>query len=158
MDGRSPLLFFDGPAMESHYFPSRASEEVFCRDAIDAAGCALGHGFDPDKISLPLSALEVVPQQEGDQRIGSIVLATRNLIHMVHLPRKSRQINTLLNSRVPSLFGDDAVVVKPIGIVLGIYAASRLGDESGQRVSMLSTQVKRCSDVLIVFALTFPLL
>jgi hypothetical protein len=144
------LLFFDGPAMQSYYFPSRASEQVFCLDAIQATSCALGHGFDPDRTNLSISVFQIVPSQEDDSRRRSIVLATRdiphhsyigleNLIHLVHLPKKSRQLSLQFNSRYSS--GRDGVAV---------IAASRLGDVSTCLVSCMDKS-RRGSTVFAMF-------
>ena len=57
-DGQSPLRYFDGGTMSSYAFPTKASEIVFCRHHSDLLNCKRGHGFSPDKQSLPLSAME----------------------------------------------------------------------------------------------------
>jgi hypothetical protein len=72
--GESPLLYFDGATMNSYAFPSKASEVVFCRRYGDLQNCNVGHGFDPEKDSLPISAVEV---RTLDDRRG--VFAARDI-------------------------------------------------------------------------------
>lgn len=57
--GESPLLYFDGATMTSYAFPSKASEVVFCRRHGELQNCKMGHGFDQEKESLPISVMEV---------------------------------------------------------------------------------------------------
>lgn len=59
VEGKVPLFFYDGPAMVSYHYPSKASEVVFCRSTKGEALCANGHGFDPEKTNLSSSALEL---------------------------------------------------------------------------------------------------
>lgn len=57
--GESPFLFFDGASMMQYQFSSRVAEEVWCRDKPDI--CSAGHGYAPEKASVPVSSLEVRP-------------------------------------------------------------------------------------------------
>lgn len=57
--GASPFLYFDGATMASYKYPSKGSEVSFCRSHPTSKECIHGHGFDPEKPDLPLSALLV---------------------------------------------------------------------------------------------------
>lgn len=57
-DGSSPFRFFDGATMMSYQFPSRVSQEVFCRTEPTPAFCDGGHGFDPERPNVPVSSFE----------------------------------------------------------------------------------------------------
>lgn len=57
--GESPLRYFDGAAMQSLAYPSRATEEVFCRDGEQPFCDRGGHGYDPDRNNAPISTFEV---------------------------------------------------------------------------------------------------
>jgi len=59
--GDSPFRYFDGATMMVYQYPSRISEEVFCRSQPTPALCENGHGFDPERQNAPISALEVKP-------------------------------------------------------------------------------------------------
>ena len=72
--GESSLLFFDGATMQSYAYPSKASEVVFCRRHGDLQNCKVGHGFDQENESLPVSVIEV---RTLDDRRG--VFATRDI-------------------------------------------------------------------------------
>ena len=66
-------LFFDGPTLVKYQFPSRIMEEVWCRSERDigigikdenvyakvGVSSCTGHGFNPDIINVPVSALVV---------------------------------------------------------------------------------------------------
>jgi len=72
--GESPLFYFDGATMHSYAYPSKASEVVFCRRHGDLQNCKVGHGFDQENESLPVSVIEV---RTLDNRRG--VFATRDI-------------------------------------------------------------------------------
>jgi hypothetical protein len=68
VDGKSPFLYFDGATMMSYKYPSKQSEVVFCRREPTPEGCTgVGHGFDLDRINIPISALEVKQSSLGEQ-------------------------------------------------------------------------------------------
>jgi hypothetical protein len=85
--------------MASYAFPTKASEVVFCRQHTDLLNCKRGHGFNPEKQSLPLTTLE---QRTGDGKssvfasldIGSSsYVGLEKAVHGVYL--KSTALNLL---------------------------------------------------------------
>jgi hypothetical protein len=58
-DGRHPLRYMDGATMIGFQYPSRVTEDVFCRGLPLPEFCEDGHGFDPERRNAPISALEV---------------------------------------------------------------------------------------------------
>ena len=64
--GDSPFFFFDGATMQTYHFPSKGSEATFCRHAPNVTDCKAGHGFDPTRMNLPLSALFVNQSSLGE--------------------------------------------------------------------------------------------
>lgn len=63
--GQSPLRFFDGATMKALSYPTRVHEELFCRKDSVPTFCDYGHGFDPARDNVPLSALEVKSDSGG---------------------------------------------------------------------------------------------
>ena len=63
VSGESPFRYFDGATMMVYQYPSRISEEVFCRTQPTPALCEEGHGFDPERQNAPISAFEVKPSK-----------------------------------------------------------------------------------------------
>jgi hypothetical protein len=55
----TPFRYFDGAMMMTYQFPSRVSEEVFCRSTPQPDLCATKHGLDPEIENVPISSLEV---------------------------------------------------------------------------------------------------
>ena len=97
-DGQSPLRYFDASTMLSYAFPTKASEIVFCRHRSDLLNCKRGHGFSPDKQSLPLSAME---SRTVDGKIGvfasldvpsSSYVALEKAVHGVYLSRGASKL------------------------------------------------------------------
>ncbi|KAL3918172.1 MAG: hypothetical protein SGILL_004365, partial [Bacillariaceae sp.] len=76
--GKSPFLFFDGPAMETYRYPSKGSEATFCRHAPNTTDCIHGQGFDPERLNLPLSTL-FVNQSSLGKNAGRGVFATSDI-------------------------------------------------------------------------------
>lgn len=81
-DGASPFRYFDGTTMQSYHFPSKGNEIVFCHDRPDAKACVDGHGFDPERLNVPLTSLEVKPSSLGEK-------AGRGVFAKVDIPRNS---------------------------------------------------------------------
>ena len=54
-----PFRFFDGATMMGYQFASRVRQEVFCRAEPTPTFCELGHGFEPDRANIPVSAFEI---------------------------------------------------------------------------------------------------
>ena len=79
LSGEPPFLYFDGATMESYRHPSKNSEVVFCRRQPMPDGCdEAGHGFDLDRINIPMDALEVKMSTLGDN-VGRGVFATMDI-------------------------------------------------------------------------------
>jgi hypothetical protein len=75
----SPFSYFDGATMQSYMYPSKGSEVVFCRGNFRAEVCDQNHGFDPERLNIPLSeALEVKPSTLGENA-GRGVFAKRDI-------------------------------------------------------------------------------
>lgn len=77
-DAETSLLHFDGAVMQSYAYPSRASEVVFCRGNPDNMFCRNGHGFDPTRLNLPESLLEVRQSSLGED-VGRGVFTTKDI-------------------------------------------------------------------------------
>jgi len=68
IDGGSPFEFFDGPTMQTFYFPPKPIEVVYCRGHQNARYCKEEHRFDPERENLPLSStLEVRQSSIGKE-------------------------------------------------------------------------------------------
>jgi hypothetical protein len=80
--GASSFRYFDGATMQSYQYPSKGNEVVFCRVYPDAEDCVNGHGFDPERLNVPLTALEVKPSSLGEK-------AGRGVFAKVDIPRDS---------------------------------------------------------------------
>ncbi len=52
LDRDSSLRFFDGATMSSYFYPTKASQVVFCRGFWYLTSCLEGRGFDPNKKNL----------------------------------------------------------------------------------------------------------
>ena len=76
--GGSPFIHFDGATMKSYRYPSKGSEVAFCRFNPTVTDCANGHGFDPERHDVTLSALEVKPSSIGE-KAGRGVFAKRDI-------------------------------------------------------------------------------
>lgn len=97
LDGKSPFNFFDGPTMQTFYFPPKQIEIVYCRDNPDANHCKERHGFDPDRQNLPLwSTLEVKQSTIGEK-------AGRGVFAKIDIPENSY---IGLETLIPSISGD----------------------------------------------------
>ena len=55
----TPFRYFDGASMMVYQYPSRVSQEVFCRGQPTPPFCAEQQGLDPFVANLPASALEI---------------------------------------------------------------------------------------------------
>lgn len=107
---QSSLFFFDGATMNSFAFPSKASEVVFCRRYSDLPNCKSGHGFNQEKESLPISAMEL---RSINRRRG--IFATRDISKMTYVGLEaavhgvyvkfaaSKLIRKMMASSIPAL-------------------------------------------------------
>jgi len=83
VDGGSPFNFFDGPTMQTFYFPPKQIEVVYCRGHQNARYCKKGHRFDPERKNLPISStLEVRLISIGKK-------AGRGVFAKIDIPEKS---------------------------------------------------------------------
>lgn len=78
LSGEPPFVYFDGATMMSYRYPSKTSEAVFCRRQPMPAGCGDGHGFDLDRVDIPITALEVRKSTLGET-VGQGVFATMDI-------------------------------------------------------------------------------
>lgn len=64
VDGYADSLFryFDGATMMGYQYPSRVSEELFCRDQPTPKGCDRGHGLNPERQHAPMHILDACPK------------------------------------------------------------------------------------------------
>lgn len=83
INGGSPFHFFDGPTMQTFYFPPKQIEMIYCRDNPNARYCKEGHGFDPERPNLPMSSTLEVRQSSIGKEAG------RGLFAKVDIPEKS---------------------------------------------------------------------
>jgi|UPI0005819BA1 spermidine synthase len=77
--GLPALLFFDGSTMMEYQFPSRVTEEQFCRSKLEA--CETGHGLNPEIPNIPHTAFEVKP--------STVTNAGRGVFAKKHIPAGS---------------------------------------------------------------------
>jgi len=96
IDEGSPFKYFDGPTMQTFYFPSKQIAVIYCRDNPNSKDCKEGHGFDPERLNLPLSTLEVRQSSIGEQ-VG------RGIFARVDIPRESY---VGLEKLIPFVSGD----------------------------------------------------
>ena len=96
VDHGSPFFYFDGPTMQTFYFPSKQIAVIYCRDNPNSRHCKEGHGFDPERHNLPLSTLEARQSSIGEQ-VG------RGVFAKVDIPRESY---VGLEKLIPFVSGD----------------------------------------------------
>ena len=77
-------MYFDGATMMSYRYPSKNSEAVFCRRQPMPNGCEDGHGFDLDRINIPIDALEVKKSTLGEN-VGRGVFATMDIPRLAYV-------------------------------------------------------------------------
>ena len=113
-DGKSSLFHFDGATMMSYLYPSRPSELVFCRRDPVPAGCNGGRGFELDRLTIPLSSLEVKASNLGEQA-GRGVFATMDipensyigldkLVHTFYMSPSTYDVVTKMRQHYGSLY------------------------------------------------------
>lgn len=78
ISGEPTFAYFDGATMMSYRYPSKNSEAVFCRRQPMPDGCQDGHGFDLDRVNIPITALEVRKSSLGEN-VGRGVFATMDI-------------------------------------------------------------------------------
>jgi hypothetical protein len=78
LSGEPPFVYFDGATMVSYQYPTKNSEVVFCRRQPMPDGCEVGHGFDLDRVNIPIDALEVKKSTLGEN-VGRGVFATMDI-------------------------------------------------------------------------------
>jgi hypothetical protein len=66
LNDESPLQYFDGATMQRYRFPSKPSEVVYCRRNPVPESCKDGHGFDPERMNIP-----VLGNFEEDESAGA---------------------------------------------------------------------------------------
>jgi len=79
--GSVPFRYYDGAAMMGYQFPSRLRQEIFCRSEPTPPFCETGHGFDPERANIPVSAFEA--------KESAIPNAGRGLYTKVDIPEGS---------------------------------------------------------------------
>ena len=92
--GKMPLRYFDGPTMTSYQVPSKASENIYCRNSEEPEECNSHRGFCSTDTFVPISDFEVKISGVGDmagrglfakQDIPSdAYIATEQAINAVH--------------------------------------------------------------------------
>lgn len=82
--------------MLTYQFPSKPIEVVFCRGHPHIKECREGHGFDPERLNVPLSSLEVKQSSLGE-RVGRGVFAT------IDIPQQSY---VGLEKLIPIVYGN----------------------------------------------------
>jgi hypothetical protein len=83
-NGELLLKFFDGPLMTASQYPNKPSEFVFCLGHPDVAECQQGHGFDPERVNVPTSSLEVRQSSLGEKS-GRGVYASVDIPNMSYI-------------------------------------------------------------------------
>jgi len=83
IDGGSPFKFFDGPTMQTFYFPPKQIEVVYCRGHQNARYCKEGYRFDPERKNLPMSSTLEVRQSSIGKEAG------RGVFAKIDIPEKS---------------------------------------------------------------------
>ena len=83
INGSSPFQYFDGPEMQLFHYPSKQTETVFCRRNPELRDCVAGHGFDPERLNLPLQETLEVKQSSLGEKAG------RGVFAKVDIPQKS---------------------------------------------------------------------
>ena len=79
-------MYFDGATMMSYRYPSKNSEAVFCRREPVPDGCEDGHGFDLDRVNIPIDALEVKNTSAAlGENIGRGVFATMDIPRLAYV-------------------------------------------------------------------------
>lgn len=73
----TPFRFFDGATMMGYQYPSRITEEVFCRNYPVPEMCDQGHGVDPERPNAHVSSLEV--RQSSIPNAGRGVFAKNDI-------------------------------------------------------------------------------
>lgn len=59
VSGEFPFYYFDGSTMQEYQYPSRLSQEAFCRTEPVSKLCLEGQGFEPYRENAPITAFEV---------------------------------------------------------------------------------------------------
>lgn len=72
----STLQYLDGATMMTYQYATRIMEEIWCRNVMSDE-CISGHGFDPYKLDIPISSLEVKLSSIGHGGRG--VFTTENI-------------------------------------------------------------------------------
>jgi hypothetical protein len=135
--------------MNSYRHPSKTSEIVFCHAYMNHTSCADGHGFDPEKVNLPLSVLEVGPSSLGKYAGRGVFtkddipwlsyVGLEELIHIVHIGARSFELITKMDKQHASLFSRSKEEEEPEGWwahALEMYTHG-YGSSSSHRVSFL---------------------
>jgi hypothetical protein len=73
----SLFRFFDGATLMGYQYPSRVSEELFCRDQPTPRGCDRGHGLHPERHHAPLNILNVRPKPTPNASV--VVFSTQEI-------------------------------------------------------------------------------
>lgn len=131
--------------MESYVFPARASESVFCRDAINSTSCVSEHGFDPERENMPLSVLELRPNK-SEEKTRHSVFATHDIpqlsyigleefVHMVHLSPKPYELAMKMDGRYSNVFNE--VTSRKLRTQVIASSAAGFGNSYGHRVSFV---------------------
>jgi hypothetical protein len=74
----SPLQYFDGATMQRYRFPSKPSEVVYCRRNPEPESCKDGHRFEPERMNISVSALDLKPGNSIQDEITGANKAKRD--------------------------------------------------------------------------------
>jgi spermidine synthase len=114
-DGQSQFKYFDGPAMQSFFYPSKHSEILFCRGNPQVKECIQGHGFDPERKNLPLMSTLKVNQSSLGERVGRGVFANIDipessyvgldkLVPIIHVSAQTADLMVGWSGRIPWVY------------------------------------------------------
>jgi spermidine synthase len=115
IDGQIPFKHFDGPTMQSFSYPSKQSEILFCRGNPHVKDCMDGHGFDPERLNLPLTTTLRVNQSSLGESVGRGVFANIDipeasyigldkLIPIIHISAQATDLMSFWFERVPWVY------------------------------------------------------